>query len=1415
MVAQTGVHGTGQSPLPTVLEVAPAAADVGVQDAVPMPAPSLTRMLSDAPAPASTSAKAASEAAGGSGGAVRQTTRSLRQPSTPLRTASKANQSHSPVMSPRSPPKAVSWRSQKAVGALEEAWMTSLIRADLVVEEADCAGKGLGGSSSARRTTSAQPARSTRSPPTSPMPALPFQPTPRQFDRQPLLVSIQEQAKAEPVRYGTSVRGRSARQLQTSVASSRAPSTEVTASESEDCGPESRSVSVSSNGSKMRFGQRKSEPDGATLARVWLSRQKHGFNRSPSCPGQYKKARAASAPPTANIQPNARGRSGSMQQQQQQTQQQAPLSTSSKQLRVPTVQVPRVGALAKRAASNINAAAGKENRQPSCSSTTSHDSAMTSVSTRMLSARARTSSQAQNLGLSEGVQARRSFEQRVMPCNRGLNRHARSLAVARGAAAKDAFQNALLDGVHRPHRTKLGFVGAARAGKTSTLRALAGLTLRPDEESTTGVAMWEVSKKLLSATSESWHLQESRCSSSSTGSSMAASRWDASLVQYVADRLRPLCTAAGNKALPGVGEEEDEIIEAEGGRKIDPAVMKKMPVDLIATSLSEGPAASSEDQSMVLETYDFAGQDVYYATHHLFITDYGLYLVCLDLSLVQAEVETGGLSRQGDLVGHEMEKEQQSWEALEWWLASIAINAPNSSVAIVGTHDDCLDAAGRAELHQRVNERVSALCLKLPELNALLHVNEVDQLCFFPIDNSKSDGGRSVETLQAAVASMAASLLSGPMGLPMPLRWAHFFSMLTTDDKLCPLCRTEELWKRALLYGFESSNELTNFLAHFRRLGSLLHFPEAQSEDLRDMVCLDPAWVADAAASILLAKDRVLQGCTRHAAELREKGLLHSDLLSAAWRPRGPKGFGRHQRQLVELLQALDLLLPWGHDRTPSTSALPNARGHVEAPQVYLVPSLLPVRPSRQPVEAKGESQEEDAIVLYLDFHGLLNRLLPTLFPRLLCALARSEASAQIITVYANYAVFSFSARGQAKSDSARSQGGRRRVPKLLVSLQPCAGGELLRCCLRQKITSGDGAATQSVRPSWRHVDRLLHALCDALASWKPHLSFKASVRCPLATCGVRPHSVDLHVLLRDEVPLCPRSCDLIEDLPSWLEEWRHHLQPCSPERDGGCCSHSEAEDAPRQQAAAAEAEQTQPASEEAPETSEEDQERQTCRVDYLYASPLDSAPLDIRAELEVIAGALPQVGGSTHIELAVRTATAEVFGEVWRAGRKRMRAICGDGDQAAGPRPRRPRVLCIAAHCMVEPSGAGLLLEDAVGRGHTVRGAEIAAMLAASGSPSTGSKSAAFDVAVVHACHSEALAEQLLVAGLPAELVQMALIGRGALIPSTWELSWCAAVGDASCRQLAEEARHHMTRLLETRCWLLSPTARQAEVWM
>ncbi|CAE8684674.1 unnamed protein product, partial [Polarella glacialis] len=246
--------------------------------------------------------------------------------------------------------------------------------------------------------------------------------------------------------------------------------------------------------------------------------------------------------------------------------------------------------------------------------------------------------------------------------------------------------------------------------------------------------------------------------------------------------------------------------------------------------------------------------------------------------------------------------------------------------------------------------------------------------------------------------------------------------------------------------------------------------------------------------------------------------------------------------------------------------------------------------------------------------------------------------------------------------------------------------------------------------------------------AWMPRISFKAGIRCP--ACGAdHTHPLDVHTVLRDELTTCSRSGELVEELPAWLAEWKSHLQraqPASP-LSGPRHVHDETTQA-----------QIQDVSEIGGATATAEMLAESpLHIDYLYASPLDAAPLDVRAELDALAG-MSGIGRVT-----VRTATTETLSEVWSID---------------SPTPGL-RVLCIAAHCAVEPVAAGkppipsLLLEDEVGRAHMIRIDDLDELLSLTGpevaAGGLGSPVATpFDVVVLDACHSEPMARRFVSAG-------------------------------------------------------------------
>ena len=88
-------------------------------------------------------------------------------------------------------------------------------------------------------------------------------------------------------------------------------------------------------------------------------------------------------------------------------------------------------------------------------------------------------------------------------------------------------------------------------------------------------------------------------------------------------------------------------------------------------------AASKAEQSTVstmplnLSLWDFAGQELYYNTHHTFMSVHAVYIIVF--SLVNFNKDTG-----------------KQMERIQFWIESVRQHT-KSSVLLVGTHKDCVN----------------------------------------------------------------------------------------------------------------------------------------------------------------------------------------------------------------------------------------------------------------------------------------------------------------------------------------------------------------------------------------------------------------------------------------------------------------------------------------------------------------------------------------------------------------------------------------------------------------------------------------------------------------------------------------------------------------------------------------------------
>lgn len=120
---------------------------------------------------------------------------------------------------------------------------------------------------------------------------------------------------------------------------------------------------------------------------------------------------------------------------------------------------------------------------------------------------------------------------------------------------------------------------------------------------------------------------------------------------------------------------------------------------------------------------DFGGQKVFHAMHHLFITEYGLYLVVLDVTKIATP----------DMPKH-----------LKFWLNSIKLHAPEAPVVLVGTHVDRLFNPYDVPLLSKKVEKMIG--------NTGLNFVCPEESIFFPVSNAINQG---IDELRYAIDAAA------------------------------------------------------------------------------------------------------------------------------------------------------------------------------------------------------------------------------------------------------------------------------------------------------------------------------------------------------------------------------------------------------------------------------------------------------------------------------------------------------------------------------------------------------------------------------------------------------------------------------------------------------------------------------------
>ena len=575
----------------------------------------------------------------------------------------------------------------------------------------------------------------------------------------------------------------------------------------------------------------------------------------------------------------------------------------------------------------------------------------------------------------------------------------------RGRLALEAYNKALTKGKARVKRVPIMLIGQDYSGKTSLKNSLLGKPFNPDEDSTVGI---DVDPSHFKVTTQIWKAGENSGNAQGTDAVEALS-FEHHTARLVAEHLKEEkkhvhevgsmkvmksgssdVSSLSNSALlssPSSDTSRSSTEFIDDGKRVpdassDPTLRGKEHPPLASTKIPDEVATLikkllqevekvSDEEDIYSVLWDFGGQNVYYATHPLFITARAMYLLVFDLSRDPHErakpvVKQGMYKKILDSHGAKVNLDYLNFwmtsvaslgapdEYQDEWLDFVGVNIP--PVFLVCTHaDKPYDGADPFALAREV----------LGSLQTKPYKSQLyDDV--FVVDNTKS----GVESECSEVKRLREQVLAVAKKLPqmkeaIPIKWLKYEKTLQVTLKEGHKWISLEMAKQIASEVCTIDDEqefltLLNFL-HDQRI--LIHFDDTSV--LNHLVVLDTQWLVDVFKKVITVKpcdhEREFKDLW---CRLESTGILDERLLKHEWSPLLDQQ--ETCASLIEIMEKFSLLCPW-----PLSDA--------SCGRQYLVPSMLMTHPPQDIIELVSSAQIPS---LFLRFKS--GQVPPGLFPRLM-----------------------------------------------------------------------------------------------------------------------------------------------------------------------------------------------------------------------------------------------------------------------------------------------------------------------------------------------------------------------------------------------------------------------------------------------
>ena len=318
--------------------------------------------------------------------------------------------------------------------------------------------------------------------------------------------------------------------------------------------------------------------------------------------------------------------------------------------------------------------------------------------------------------------------------------------------------------------------------------------------------------------------------------------------------------------------------------------------------------------SLKLQILDFAGDKEYYAYHHMFLKSQALYVIVFNIA---------------KLVKDSFKNVNTDIKRLQFWLESVCSHVPpKTPIFLVGTHRGDLDKICMQIINGHLRKHLwDSYCDELV-------VNNVDELIFFPVENSNGQNDAGVNSLRLKVMSVAEER-EVPSHCDIPLSWLTIRDAIINqrEKKNAKFCVTLEEFETTF-GNFMCTRWSEETLKYLHEKGLVICLDK--DPELSNWVLLKPEILVDIIIHLVTPEPQETQerGFRRDWKLLHDKGMLTKSLLT-----RIISTVQENEEAMTVFLEEYDLICPLLNNKVKMCSLSDDE----EHQPTHFVPSLLPM----------------------------------------------------------------------------------------------------------------------------------------------------------------------------------------------------------------------------------------------------------------------------------------------------------------------------------------------------------------------------------------------------------------------------------------------------------------------------------------